>query len=246
MLEHMGHSRADVVAAALRVLDTQGLEFCTMRRVAAELDVQPSALYHHVPNKQALLALMADEIVRGVAGASHDGNGAAAAAVPDVAQASRTDIVQGTEVQPVPGSGTAASGTGDPAGLCRALRQAMLAVRDGADVVATASAYRLGASEVEAALAEALRARFPDLSGVDAVESARTLLLFVFGHSQATQMQLQALEFQALAGGRPADAAGDPPGASRAGLEASFDRGVATILAGIAALASSDSAAARA
>ena len=245
MLGNMGHSRADVVAAALRVLDTQGLEFCSMRRVAAELDVQPSALYHHVPNKQALLALMADEIVRGVAAAASRGSGAAAS--DSAASSGATPLGDraasggyGPEV------GRTAGRAVDPAGLCRALRQAMLAVRDGADVVATASAYRLGASAVEAALAEALRARFPDLSGVDAVESARTLLLFVFGHSQATQMQLQALEFQALAAGRPADAAGDPRGASRAGLEASFDRGVATILAGIAALARSDSAAARA
>ena len=38
----MGHSRTDVVAAALRVLDEQGLEFCSMRRVAAALDVDPT------------------------------------------------------------------------------------------------------------------------------------------------------------------------------------------------------------
>ncbi|MFC6236032.1 TetR/AcrR family transcriptional regulator, partial [Leucobacter soli] len=63
----MRNSRADVVEAALRVLDAHGLENCSMRRVAAELGVQPSALYHHVPDKQTLLALMADEIVRGVA-----------------------------------------------------------------------------------------------------------------------------------------------------------------------------------
>ena len=62
----MRNTLADVVAAALRVLEAHGLESCSMRRVAAELDVQPSALYHHVANKQTLLALMADEIVRGV------------------------------------------------------------------------------------------------------------------------------------------------------------------------------------
>lgn len=201
----MGHSRTDVVAAALCVLGEQGLEFCSMRRVAAALDVQPSALYHHVSDKQTLLALMADEIVRGVV--EHD--------------------------------------RGDVARLCRELRQAMLAVRDGADVVATASAYRLGASAVEARLAELLRLQLGDEgteSGSDvaagparaAAEGARTLLHFVFGHTQATQMQLQALEFQALAAGRPADAAADPPGESRAALDASFDRGVATILAGLA------------
>lgn len=62
----MRNSLVDVVAAALRVLGAQGLEGCSMRRVAAELGVQPSALYHHVPDKQTLLALMADDIVAGV------------------------------------------------------------------------------------------------------------------------------------------------------------------------------------
>ena len=35
-----------------------------MRRLAAELDVRPSALYHHVPSKQVLLAAVADEVLR--------------------------------------------------------------------------------------------------------------------------------------------------------------------------------------
>ena len=34
-----------------------------MRRLGAELDVQPSAIYHHFPSKQALLAAVADEIL---------------------------------------------------------------------------------------------------------------------------------------------------------------------------------------
>lgn len=192
MIVTMRNTRADVVAAALRVLGEQGLEFCSMRRVAATLDVQPSALYHHVPDKQTLLALMADEIVREVDGDT-------------------------------------------PETLCRSLRAAMLAVRDGADVVATASAYRLGASAVEARLAALLSATPHELDPDAAAEGARTLLLFAFGHTQATQMQVQAQEFQALAAGRPADAAADPPGVTRAELEASYDRGVAVILAGLRA-----------
>lgn len=172
----MRNSRADVVAAALRVLDEHGLEFCSMRRVAAELGVQPSALYHHVPDKQTLLALMADEIIRDVA-------------------------------------------ADDPASLCHALRSAVLAVRDGADVVATAAAFRLGASPIEAALAA--------LVGPD---GARTLLLYTFGHAQSTQTHRQAAAFGALAD--------PPPVAARAGardLDASFDRGIGIILAGLAA-----------
>ncbi|MGH3346121.1 MAG: TetR/AcrR family transcriptional regulator C-terminal domain-containing protein [Nocardioides sp.] len=62
----MRHRREDVVARALDVLDQYGLADLTMRRLGAELGVQPSALYHHFPNKQSLLAAVADELlVRG-------------------------------------------------------------------------------------------------------------------------------------------------------------------------------------
>ena len=57
------HSRDDVAQAALRILDDLGLPDLTMRRLAGALDVQPSALYWHFPNKQTLLAELADRIV---------------------------------------------------------------------------------------------------------------------------------------------------------------------------------------
>ncbi len=57
------HSRDDVAEAALRILDDLGLPDLTMRRLASALDVQPSALYHHFPNKQTMLAEVADRIV---------------------------------------------------------------------------------------------------------------------------------------------------------------------------------------
>lgn len=59
----MRYHRSDVVNRALAVLDEYGLESLTMRRLAAELGIQPSALYHHLPNKQTLLAAVADEIL---------------------------------------------------------------------------------------------------------------------------------------------------------------------------------------
>lgn len=168
----MRNTRADVVEAALQVLDGQGLEFCSMRRVAAALDVQPSALYHHVPNKQTLLALMADEIVRDVRA---------------------TDS--------------------DPVAFCRRLRRALLSIRDGADVVATAVAFRLGGSAVEAELA--------DMVGAD---GARTLLLYTFGQAQATQTELQARAVGALP---------QIDEDLETELDASFDRGIAIIVAGL-------------
>ena len=60
----MSHQRADVVEHALKVLDRHGLADLSMRRLAADLGVQPSALYWHFASKQALLAAVADEILR--------------------------------------------------------------------------------------------------------------------------------------------------------------------------------------
>lgn len=159
----MANSLDDVVDGALRVLDSYGLEFCSMRRVAGELGVQPSALYHHVADKQTLLGLMADRVVADVT-------------VDD-----------------------------DLAAASHRLRAAMLAVRDGAEVVATAAAFRLGFFALETALAEHSD---PDL--------ARTLLLYVVGHTQTTQLHRQAAAVGIV---EP-----DPD------LDASFDRGLAILL----------------
>ena len=195
----MRNSRADVVAAALRVLDSQGLENCSMRRVAAELEVQPSALYHHVPNKQTLLALMADVIVADVG-----------ACVGAASSGRDRDPEQSTPAR-----------SQDAGRLCHSLREALLAVRDGAEVVATAAAFRLGASEVEDQLAA--------LVGED---GARTLLLYTFGQAQATQMHRQAAELGALlaSGGMGADTLADP---ELHDLDDSFARGIDIILAGL-------------
>lgn len=52
-----------IVAAGCRILDDWGLADLSMRRVAEELGVQAGALYYHVPNKQSLLAGIADVIL---------------------------------------------------------------------------------------------------------------------------------------------------------------------------------------
>lgn len=60
----MGYHRSEVVERAIGVLDETGLEALSMRRIAADLGVQAGALYHHFENKAALLAAVADEILR--------------------------------------------------------------------------------------------------------------------------------------------------------------------------------------
>lgn len=52
-----------MLATALRVLTERGLPDLTMRALARELEVQPSALYWHFESKQELLAGIADEIL---------------------------------------------------------------------------------------------------------------------------------------------------------------------------------------
>src|ERR1700722_6454499 len=47
-------SRAEVLEAALRIVDEHGLERLTMRRLGAQLGVDPMTVYHHVPDKAAL------------------------------------------------------------------------------------------------------------------------------------------------------------------------------------------------
>ena len=59
----MPHHRSDVLDHAISLLDRGGLASLTMRRLGTELEVQPSAIYHHFESKQVLLAAVADEIL---------------------------------------------------------------------------------------------------------------------------------------------------------------------------------------
>lgn len=59
-------TRGDVVEAAMAILDAWGLADLTMRRLADALGVRAGALYWHYPNKQTLLAAVADAILAAV------------------------------------------------------------------------------------------------------------------------------------------------------------------------------------
>lgn len=64
---HEKLSRTEIVTTALEVLDEHGLPNLSMRRISDYLEVQPSALYWHFPNKQSLLAAVSDRILRPLA-----------------------------------------------------------------------------------------------------------------------------------------------------------------------------------
>ncbi|MEU7765374.1 TetR/AcrR family transcriptional regulator [Nocardia sp. NPDC049190] len=59
--------RSEIVAAAHAVIDAEGVDKLTMRRLAGELGCTPMALYHHVRDKEDLLRLLlndyADQVV---------------------------------------------------------------------------------------------------------------------------------------------------------------------------------------
>jgi AcrR family transcriptional regulator len=54
-------TRQDILVAARRVIDRDGVEHLTMRQLAKDIGSTPMAIYHHVRNKDELLALVLDD-----------------------------------------------------------------------------------------------------------------------------------------------------------------------------------------
>ena len=171
------HSRDDVARTALRILDDYGLPDLTMRRLAAALDVQPSALYWHFANKQTLLAELADRIVARAVTADA-GTRAGEEGEPDRLAADWRDAVRREAA---------------------ALRDALLAYRDGAEVVSSTLALGLGSTLALDRLAGAV-----SLGGFDdgtARRAGTALLHFVLGHVSHEQQRLQYDSLGVLADG---------------------------------------------
>ena len=59
-------TRQRIVQATLDVVDAEGLEGLSMRRLGAELGVDASTIYYHVPSKSALYDLVMDAVLSGV------------------------------------------------------------------------------------------------------------------------------------------------------------------------------------
>jgi AcrR family transcriptional regulator len=56
-------SRARIIRAAIDLIEREGADAVSMRRIAAELDVGVMSLYNHVPNKAALLDGVAETVL---------------------------------------------------------------------------------------------------------------------------------------------------------------------------------------
>jgi AcrR family transcriptional regulator len=55
-------TRERILSTALSMVDEEGIEALSMRRLARELGVDPMAIYHHLPNKRALLSGLIEEV----------------------------------------------------------------------------------------------------------------------------------------------------------------------------------------
>jgi AcrR family transcriptional regulator len=55
-------SRDVIVAAAIKVINAEGLDALTTRRLADDLGVRPMALYTHFPDKEAILRAVATDL----------------------------------------------------------------------------------------------------------------------------------------------------------------------------------------
>jgi AcrR family transcriptional regulator len=58
-------SRESIVAAAVEIADTEGLEAVSIRRLATKLGARPMSLYSHIERKGDLIDLMVDEVMGG-------------------------------------------------------------------------------------------------------------------------------------------------------------------------------------
>ncbi len=180
------HDRTGIVETALTLLDAHGLADLSMRRLAAALDVQPSALYWHFDSKQALLAAVADRIV-------------AAADVPSRPGSPAEELVA----------------------VARALRSALFAHRDGAEVVMSTYALALGSGAARARL----RAAFPP--GPESEVATDVVFEFVLGNAAVVQQRIQAARLGVV----DADPAAVATEAAR-----DFDRALSALLRGVGPL----------
>jgi AcrR family transcriptional regulator len=58
--------RERIVSTALKIVDRGGLKALSMRKLGAELGVDPMAVYYHIPNKQALLDAIVEAVMAGI------------------------------------------------------------------------------------------------------------------------------------------------------------------------------------
>jgi TetR/AcrR family transcriptional regulator, tetracycline repressor protein len=185
-----------VIDAALVVIDEGGLEALTMRRLAHDLGVEPVTIYRQLPNKDAILAGVAEKLWREMA--PPDG---------------------GTSSPPTGASHTQADAASSPPappdwreqvrGMWLALDGLMQAHPNAIPIIARGGAYSASAGEGTAGMLRVFKDA--GLSPQEAAELLHILSACVVGFGFATLWSRQMTTGQqaAAAAGEPAPAAPD-------------------------------------
>lgn len=201
----MGLSRAQIIDVAYATLRSHGLSGMSMRRLARDLGVQHGALYYHVASKQELLAAVAERILAEGLGESLTADPVAAgplAAGPAAAGPAAADVA-----------------AADPLAAAREIREALLRVRDGAEVVSFVLAYRPAALAPLTGLHRMFAGQLPPRQ---ARWAARTLVHFVLGFVAEEQNRAELVRARIL---------DDDPDQGESA--AAFEFGVRAILRGL-------------
>ncbi|MFJ5927708.1 TetR/AcrR family transcriptional regulator C-terminal domain-containing protein [Kitasatospora sp. NPDC092948] len=98
--ERVGLSRQQILDAALGLVDRDGLKGLTMRSLGEELGVEAMTLYHYVPNKDALLDGLVEQVFTAAAPAM-DGSADWRAALRAYATALREGLLRHPAVLPL-------------------------------------------------------------------------------------------------------------------------------------------------
>jgi len=94
-------ARESIVGAAIKIIDGEGLDALSMRRLGAELGVNPMAAYYHVPNKAALYDLVLEAVMMGVDTSVVDPAAPLAEQLKQAARAYRAAILEHPRTIPV-------------------------------------------------------------------------------------------------------------------------------------------------
>ncbi|MGW2421809.1 TetR/AcrR family transcriptional regulator C-terminal domain-containing protein [Streptomyces sp. NPDC001709] len=98
--ERVGLSRQRILDAALDLVDRRGLKALTMRSLGEQLDVEAMTLYHYVPNKDALLDGLVEQVFKAAAPAM-DGSSDWQAALRAYAKALREGLLRHPAILPL-------------------------------------------------------------------------------------------------------------------------------------------------
>ncbi|HSK48087.1 MAG TPA: TetR/AcrR family transcriptional regulator C-terminal domain-containing protein [Coriobacteriia bacterium] len=94
-------TREQIVAAAIAIVDREGLEALSMRKLAAELGVGAMSLYYHVPDKSSLYDLILEAVMSEMDLTGDDPSASAEARMLSLGYALRTALLAHPHAVPI-------------------------------------------------------------------------------------------------------------------------------------------------